>query len=280
MKTAIVFILLLFSHLFGFAQDSLTIGEVHDFEIGDIFQTSYSESGYQGPPYYTKKEVIAKEYSTNSDSITYTFHVTKYRAAYGIEDLYQEIYDQQTTYTNLDSTAGQFALYSAAGYTSGVVTSSSYNFRRVYYFNTNYDNVSFEPNSSSSSVIEGCGGPYYSASYGFGGQGYTKSLALIYYKKGGEEYGNLISNIDEATTAKKSIMCYPNPSKGHIKILGLDVNEVYGVFLFDVVGRRTCVGQMFDNTLDISSVDNGFYSLVLTAKDGSIITSQNILKMN
>ena len=55
----------------GISQSFLTVGQVYNFNIGDVFETELYTAPTQGPPTYNLSIILAKWYSVHSDTVLY-----------------------------------------------------------------------------------------------------------------------------------------------------------------------------------------------------------------
>ncbi|HLC84004.1 MAG TPA: hypothetical protein VJI69_09240, partial [Bacteroidia bacterium] len=114
--------------LFSFAlksQTLMTVEEIYDFNIGDIFQRSYTT--YTGPPTIQKTTITSKYYSVALDTVFYTYDLYSYTApACGPPCTF---FSYSTTgnifaYTNLNDTIGDD--YGAKPYDLSCIDSTGY----------------------------------------------------------------------------------------------------------------------------------------------------------
>jgi hypothetical protein len=71
----------------------------------------------------------------------------------------------------------------------------------------------------------------------------------------------------EELTANSGIKIFPNPAQNNLNI-NLNTTETANVYLMDALGRQILTSQVSSNaSLDISTLDKGFYTLVIQTKD-------------
>lgn len=87
------------------AQDLLTLREVFDYNIGDVFQ--YVDDAY---PQYNKEtiKILSKSYSIDEDTLVYIASSQLYYTLPEIDSLISEIDTIQFIYTNLDSSIFEY----------------------------------------------------------------------------------------------------------------------------------------------------------------------------
>lgn len=106
MKVVVFFFLLLFTNTEIQAQSLMTVGQIYNYDIGDIFIKS--AGGIYAPPTYTTISITDKYFNTTLDSVVYIFNATFYTspACAGCPPVYDTIYNDTIAYTNLNDTVG------------------------------------------------------------------------------------------------------------------------------------------------------------------------------
>ncbi len=80
-------------------------------------------------------------------------------------------------------------------------------------------------------------------------------------------YVKTIAASVEELTASSEVKVYPNPAKDNLFIKSGN-NNIVQAELFDAVGRKVLTTTVNgDSNINISALDNGFYSLIITAGD-------------
>lgn len=89
---------------------NLTVGEVYDFDVGDVFHYKYAPGGnstYYLIYHHYRRTVINKTYSQNADTVFYTFETNNYSTYQGpdVPDsmAIHPIYSFDKYYTHLDT---------------------------------------------------------------------------------------------------------------------------------------------------------------------------------
>ncbi len=86
------------------------------------------------------------------------------------------------------------------------------------------------------------------------------------------------SSTSTADIAQPIVRVFPNPFVDSLTIMPIS-NEAMDVKIIDVRGRECLVKRIKgENRLDLSSLSEGLYTLVLTATTGEIIHQENIIK--
>ena len=205
MRVVALSILILFIFLSdSFSQDYSTWGEIYDYDVGDVFHLKQSDwlgSTYYGHITYHNGEILTKEMSTDSNSVTYTQSSARIQYSSSGTEFY---FDTSTLhYNNLLNQCLADTVY----------TSSNYNGRKISY--KDYSGLQYDIEWRE--YVEGCGrayrryddwGPQYP--YNWHAEGY---IELIYYKKGDEEWGTpyFVVGISEPKDGLSNLTCYPNP---------------------------------------------------------------------
>lgn len=88
------------------AQALMTVADVYNFNIGDIFVTQ--SGGVDTPPNYTRKTITNKYYDPTGDTLYYVYDQNSYQLCYPppCTGLTTSYVDLVVSYTNLDDTLG------------------------------------------------------------------------------------------------------------------------------------------------------------------------------
>lgn len=125
--------------------------------------------------------------------------------------------------------------------------------------------------------------------------GITPMPAPIYGRsfKGNKIYGYLIQNVsshfpplstkDQIENLAK-IKCFPNPTNGSIHLDWEDNLEVSSIEVFDQTGKFIFSKPIVNNAdqiqMDLSTLVDGFYTLVIRNEQGLIVGRERVVKMN
>lgn len=237
-KYLIIIVLFLAAPQQIWSQSLMTVQEVYNFDVGDIFISK--GGGIYYPPDYIRREITGKYYNTTGDTVFYVYDQYKYtpQGCPNCPAVYDTMFGAIMSYTNLNDTIGSglgvepFYLsqdcIDTTGYTGVWVDSiyfdTTYCSRQItkvyrlengpYLIDTCYSY--FEPFFGWDDYGEGIGLKhhyYNTCSVGF--QFCQEIYTLLYYKKGNDSCGvapliPLPIGIDEIAT-DNSIQISPNP---------------------------------------------------------------------
>ena len=260
------------------AQDFPTIGEVYDYDIGDVFH--HRERFIEGEPnwYYSdttirNMEVVGKYYSENSDTVYYEFLVKK-----------QTIFEsnpQGNNYTEYYTTKWYSDLDAIQDGDTVIEDPNIYNGRKTVKYQNLIMNGSIEQVIGYHWTI-GCGLPYqYSSHFDFAILfGDHTTHELVYYKKGDEEWGEeqIILNIPENTPIK-TLKPYPNPAQNYISISNSG-DKLGLIKIFNSTGQIVKSQKISSQkaSIDIRSLPNGLYFLRQINDHGKVLFTSNFIK--
>ena len=171
------------------SQSISTIGEIYNFEIGDIFhyEIESTTSCFKTLRIYKKAEISNRYYSTNYDTV---FYVSKIKQLY-LDDYaageWPDYYTDSAWYSETDNvlkfyTSLDAFLYSEEAYWNQTyIDSMKYNGRKI--------NVIRDPESTCCSEAYADGIGQVSDSYWSHSSCNSHSYKLQYFKKGNEEWG-------------------------------------------------------------------------------------------
>jgi hypothetical protein len=264
-----------------FAQDTLLIRDVFDFNVGDEFHYLEDGSNYYGAPFTRKVDrirILAKEYSINKDTINYKRSIEGYsynRVSLTQYEYHPHAYENVQSITDLDSNIFYYMLLNYFDYAKFPVDWEVYypyidisdSSASISYCNTIVNSYEF----SDFSVSE-------LAEYG-NGLGLTryfqsdesctctvKDYSMIYYKKGVDSCGtpDYRTNTGLSTKFKDiHISLYPNPFN---VVLNMEVpRSLIGSHceIFDITGNKLLLTILQDckSVIDLQFLDSGTYYL-------------------
>jgi hypothetical protein len=290
------------------SQSLITIGEIYDYNIGDIFQRTV---GFSGPAKLRKTTITNKYYSALMDTVFYEYNEYNYTAPSCAPPC--TFSSSLTTgniisYTNLNDTVGIGLGTELAYLPSGCVDTTGYTgtwLDTMYYdssFCNNlftvvkiydngpwYDPVDtcwsfFEPHWGTAIYGKGLGTRYiYYNTCSEGGYPYCETgNSLFYYQKGSDSCGSsspilnsplYVSTIEN--TSDFSIRISPNPCKDIINLSrNCDKLELY-----DQKGRIR--SEVFNtDKMDINNIESGIYILRLYDNKKELIAIRKIVKIS
>jgi len=238
-----------------YSQQISTIGEIYDYEIGDLFHIDYFSHSSQG--WYASEynyEVIDKNFSWNNQDIIYEMDVVKRESSYLRPNWTYSYITETKTYYDVDSLVvwGMIdTVYS---------TEELYNGRLINVYEVNIPNNNY----TISHFVVGIGhAKFYSNDYG----GWNNENDLVYFKKGDEEWGtpNWLTSVtvEDVVLKQPEISLYPNPAKDRLNIVTDNVNNA-SVYIYTMLGNHIMTNELKSgqSSIDISLLKPGVYSLV------------------
>ena len=262
MKQASV-ILLMFLTVSVQSQNAAKLGEIYDFEIGDVFHF-VNEGGslmQVHGRFIERFEITDKYYNQDSSIVFYEQTGTKYE---DFPNTGSESFVKTVSYVLNDTLEGIDSVYS---------DSTRFNGRTVYLddewgFDTGYDNV----------YITGCGKEHHDfdpwASYYY--------IDLAYFKKGAEEWGTPVFVGMESPDEPLEIGIYPNPVSDQLHLFSdglppaMGTTRIYSIYGVEVGNSKIHGGK--DVCFDVSGLDPGTYLLRITFDDLKIRKSVTFIK--
>jgi hypothetical protein len=237
-------------------QDTLTIGEVYDFEVGDVFHIREYDVGLQsGYYYYTVKniEIADKFYSIDNDTVFYLCNVD-YKDSSVYEPSWQyQYYTEIWNYTNLTQNLVEINEI----YTDPLLYNGRTINKRVW---------NDGPLSCNERYVAGCGFAFYSCFDG----AYFSDLGheLVYYNKNGEEWGTplIVTGIDEITKISSFIHIFPNPATTFITIQIKEGIAIEEAIIYNHLGQKALEAVPVNNTVDVSGLKAGIYFIEVATK--------------
>jgi hypothetical protein len=190
--TWVCLIAILLTSLPSQSQEISTVGEIYDYEIGDIYHFKFfASSSTQWGSSYTNIEIVDKMYSSGYDTLYYVQDIAFQRIH---PNPTLEYYIDTVFYIDLDSLIrmGDIdTVYSIPELYNGRTINTAW-----------YDFWAFD-------YVNGCGEAEVSYNDGVS---VSSSDALVYYKKGEEEWGTpIIVGIRDISSKAPFIALFPNP---------------------------------------------------------------------
>ncbi len=232
------------------SQNISTVGEIYNFDIGDIFHLNFYGNGPgYGMSSVTNIEVIDFYYSQNSDTIFYIRDIDYKEYSSENPQTTYEYYIDTIFYANLDSLIH-------SGFIDSVYTNENlYNGRII-------NNVSYgNEDTWSLRFVAGCGRVV--TNFTSWGETLHSEDELVYYKKGEEEWGTPMPvSIENINANAIDIKIYPNPSTDYITIRLNDlINST--LTITSLTGNKIKTIELITNltSIDISSLNSGIFLL-------------------
>lgn len=305
----IVFVLIIsFLTIVVKSQSLMTIGEIYDYDIGDIFHRS---TGFPGPPTLTKTTITNKYFSAALDTVFYE---------YGLYIFTSPACPPPCTwssgatsgnvmfYTNLNDTVGNDLGTELTYFPSGCIDTTGYTgtwLDSIYYDSsfcnrlTTYIQIMdngpmYNPTDSCFSFFEGHWG-YYIFGKGLGMRAnYYNSCAegfpncetgssLFYYQKGTESCGTpspilvnpIFVSVHENNFSEKQIQISPNPANDKITIS----EWCFKLQILDARGK--VIKEIYEtNSSDISDLTSGVYIVKEYNKKNNLLGVQKFVKLS
>ena len=268
-----------------FSQNTLTIGQVYDYEVGDEFHYSTSEI----PPNATRYTILDKQYSALGDTVFYVLHYDNYYSAVNWQpephlEYFFNSFDHTVHYTNLNSLIGdQFnniPIDTSMGewFTDTTFVSTDWCDRLVYRYQLCLA-CSFEPNTYDEQFGAGVG-LIFSIHTDLSSSQNAYPYRLMYYRKDELSCGTpdlTTVNISESVDLDNGFSIYPNPVSSVFALRNNQAHRNFQCSLFDSMGQtiRTMSLSGSVNIIDMSDFGSGIYYLRLN--DGIRITTQRIV---
>jgi len=274
MKLLYYLIFLLFG-LNSFSQDSISIRDVFDFDIGDVFHFDFS---FQSMPLGAdRKKILEKYYSPQHDTLYYSIEKYSYRVI--IED-YPDYHFEFSTdtnlvyYTNLDSSIfyGIEEGYCGMDTLSDIILceKEAVGYSVLYSgdcWHGTYYRMLFSKGLGIVDSLELAAGEY---------PNYSREFELSYYKKGTETCGRPDDMFTSIPEIKHDIgfKIYPNPVYNDLIVEFSNRNNSDShINIFNTIGELQLISNLPDaiNTLDISNLKSGIYYIQLFMDNERII---------
>ena len=238
------------------SQDISTVGEIYNFEIGDIFHFDFYGNGPgYGMSSVTNIEIVDFYYSQNSDTIYYIRDIDYKESSSENPQTTYEYYIDTIFYTNLDS------LIHSGFIDSVYINENLYNGRTINH--VSYGNE----DTWTLNFVNGCG--QVETNFTSWGQTITSEDKLVFYKKGEEEWGTPMP-VSVVNINAIDIKVYPNPARDFITIRSNDlINNT--LTITSLAGNEIKTIELITNltSIDISTLNSGVY-LISIKKDQHI----------
>ena len=250
------------------SQNISTIGEVYDFEVGDLFHFDKSAgdlTGWSGMWSVTNIEILDKYNSSNDDTLFYIRNISRQRYDYPDNVLTYSYNTDTIFFINLNS------LLQSGNIDSVYTNVNLYNGRIINFVDLSYSNALW-----TMKYANGCGKTseqFYSEDFNS-----ESSYELVYFKKGSEEWGTpIIVSVENSELIDSEILIFPNPSKNSVKIVS-NKSDYGELTIISMNGIKIKSFQLnpYQTTIDISELKQGIY--ILQMYINSTIISKRLIK--
>ncbi len=282
----------------SFSQQHPSIGEIYDFEIGDLFQ--YTSTPNSGPPSYRQNYVVDKWYSDDLDTVFYEFSSSSIQLPFSQDDEIESIYDEYSIvfYTDLDSVITASGPPPILQEVDSLSATCVLNFEELgenyITYNTNISclDTAFQVNENyyleeCLPYLAGIDEQYNSYARGFGRVktrfsswegGYGGQTVLTYWSKNGEECGSYYEPLSVSENIYlNGILVYPNPSEDGVFYLKGENDLI--VRVYDALGKCMLLEPHKSiSRIDLSSFSFGIYLLYLEDKSGTKVWEERLFK--
>ncbi len=258
-------ITLLFISIFSInANAQLTVGQVYNYNVGDVFQYNYTPSSTS--PTYITDTVISKTISTGLDTVKYTYKRYSYKlpscmscSAIVSSSTYSNSYHSLSspfTYSNLSNCGFSIILPCV----KDTIIASGFCGKKTFksqWIGVASPSVVSVYTINDASFSEGLGQTYlYIEHIGNFDPSYTN---MVYYNKSGITCGTYVVGINEIVINK--FLLFPNPINSTLTILD-EQND----FKNSTIEIKNNFGQTvmlipFSNNIDLSNLVSGMYYL-------------------
>lgn len=250
-----VVVCLLFSFSGLYSQEISTVGEIYNFEVGNIFHEKHFSS-YSSGDWYSSEynyEIVDKYFTANNETINYK------RSGFKREKNFVDTVWAYSYYEDTISYINASALINSGMIDNVYSNPDMFNGRTINEYS--YDDFS---SFVLSLFVEGCGLAKYNAI------DYASSSILselVYFKKGGEEWGtpNLeLVSIESNKRPLPMINFYPNPAKDQLNISVDDYSNT-SLSIFSMTGNQVITKELYSkiSTIDVSNLNPGIYAVLI-----------------
>jgi len=277
---------------------TLTYGEVYDFEVGDVFHYRnsdvYGPQDPEGPPSYTKFEITHKNFSTNGDTV---FYVRDWKEVqppdcstcpgvmtFGTDTvLYANltsnisggpipIWDANNCMLNWSSYMGNY-MDTTFNYSPQFFNVPSVNKRFEVADSCKYQ-FPFEFDYTLNVFSKGLGMTLYKYDHcTSGNQDHDcyNDIAMVYYKKGQTTGGTPVDLLNSVTTLnpESDLRIFPNPFNEEFTIKS-DGSNITQVVIYDLLGNEILLEQSNGSSFqfNLRDMESGIYVISITQENG------------
>jgi hypothetical protein len=237
-------------------QEYSTVGEIYDYNIGDLFHYEENGSNYS----IINTEITGEYYSSALDTVYFIREISSQMISPQNPEWTFEYYTDTIFYYELDSTVNN-------GNIDTLFSDSLYcNTRDINFF---HDSISPDEYWEYT-FVEGCGLTILKHE---GGPPLSYSKELIYYKKGSEEWGTPIYvGIDEVNDDNLKVHVFPNPASSFTTIQIKEGIALEEAIIYNHLGQKVLVAVPVNNTVDVSKLKAGIYFIEVITSESRVRT--------
>jgi hypothetical protein len=261
---------------------TLTNGQVYNYDIGDVFQIEHSVyypnwCTYTLPSIWTDS-VISKSYSFTGDTVTYVLHRDAYTpqlCAPPCTPTWNSAF--YTVSYDTSSTAFHYPYPFSSPTSDTLINDSAYCNKLTWFEYGENDTASTsETVITTSWLVSGCGGPYYDVRDDTGPTCFYHKL--FYFRKGGTTCGTYYYHAPNPVTVPEyshtRLLLFPNPADSKLNVTGCGDNSSY--IISDNSGRKIVEGLINEESVDISKLAKGSYFITFLNDNKEKITKSFI----
>jgi len=261
-----------------FLQDLMTVREVFDFEVGDIFH--FRGEADDQLPNADRITIMDKYFSADADTLFYIrFHDSYYAEEIMDPPFLEYHYLKETDtvfYTDLDTTL--------MFYDRGCQTDFSYYYSKdlcdsLINSCTRFAGPESEDEMFSNRYGRGLG-KVYSFKLDVATQSVLEKNYLFYFKKSSGHCGipDTIVSIGDFYSTENQLILFPNPTNRYLTVQSADRDLIIErVQLFDLAGRELKI-NVNDKQIDLRDLPKGMYLIRLKLSGWQIVIQKVVLK--
>lgn len=247
-----------------FAQITLTVGQVYNYNVGDVFQYNYTPSSTS--PTYITDTVFSKTISTNLDTVKYLYKRYSYKLPSCMSCLptitystYSNSYHSLSfpfSYSNLSDCGVSIILPCV----KDTIIASGFCGKKTFksqWIGVASPSVVSVYTISDANFSEGLGQTYlYIENIGNFDPSYTN---MIFYNKSGITCGTYVLGINEVEINNFSL--FPNPTSSVLNIIDEHNNLKNSIIEIKNNFGQTVLLTLFSENIDITNLMSGMYYL-------------------
>jgi hypothetical protein len=241
------------------ADAQLTKREIYNFSVGDTIQSHFNyHDPMQSRDTLSTVVVLAKQYAPNNDTVYYILHKKNDIWGYYMATTFSFNTDVvlQVAYTDLDTVPPGCAMLTNSCGDSTWGCPPSWSGSTFGYF----------------TYVKSWGGLYY---YYANDATVFSSNTLQYCSRAGYTCGTFMVGLQESKKQSWQPAFWPNPTTGLLHIEeGIAIKDIT---IYDCLSKQVCYVEGDEHMLDLSSFENGVYTLCIQSADSHYSYTKIIL---